>query len=425
MIKCPECGSSFLYKDGFRYTIEGQIQRYLCRSCGFRFSEPKVEFNIRCKVSKTLDPIDNSHKGRVLSSSRTVQESANGLSFLLSEDVCSHNLSSVAKGLNALPLYSSNAKYASKKMKNLSATETKTVAGDINDRVLQYAWQSKKKGLKDTTIKGRVLRLNALRKKGANLDDSNSVETVLATEEWTPANKWHYVQAYAAYTKIMNIQWTKIKVQYEPKQQYTPTRSEVEALISGCGRETATFLQALADTGARCGEMAKLEYPEVDVANLRLYINKPEKGSKSRVMTVSERTIAMIMKLSRKHEPYVFNPRVRSLQSVFARTRERVAEKLQMPNLRNIHFHSMRRFFADQLYKSSRFNTRKVQAKLGHKRLSSTEKYFGDFDADTCTYETARAETIEQAETLRQLGYEPYDTFIENGKAIKLYSRLT
>jgi integrase len=171
--------------------------------------------------------------------------------------------------------------------------------------------------------------------------------------------------------------------------------------------------------------MAKLEYSEVDAENLRIYINKPEKNSRSRAITVHERTIAKIMSLPRKHEPYVFNPKVRTLESVFARSRKRLAIKAQMPNLSKIHFHSLRRFYADQLYKRSQFNTRKVQAKLGHKRLSSTEKYFNDFDSETCTYETERAETIEQAEALRQEGYELYDTFIENGKTVKLYSRLT
>jgi integrase len=96
-----------------------------------------------------------------------------------------------------------------------------------------------------------------------------------------------------------------------------------------------------------------------------------------------------------------------------------------MPNLKLIHFHSMRRFYADQEYKRSHFNTGRVQARLGHKHLSSTEKYFGDFDAENCTYETIRVETIEQAEAARQEGYELYDSFIENGKTVKLYSRLT
>ena len=175
---------------------------------------------------------------------------------------------------------------------------------------------------------------------------------------------------------------------------------------------------------ARCGELCKLEYSEVDAQNLRIYINKPEKRSRARAIPVNERTIARIMSLPRKYETFAFNPNVNTLRSTFERSRRRLAAKLQMPNLLSIHFHSMRRFFADQLYKKSRFNTRKVQAKLGHKRLSSTEIHFGDFDADNCTYETARAETIEQAEKIRQEGYECYDSFVVNGKTVKLYSRL-
>ena len=39
MVVCPECGSSKYYKDGLRPTNEGQIQRFLCRDYGYRFSE--------------------------------------------------------------------------------------------------------------------------------------------------------------------------------------------------------------------------------------------------------------------------------------------------------------------------------------------------------------------------------------------------
>jgi len=38
IIKCPECNSNRSYKDGIRYTRLGEIQRYLCRDCGYRFS---------------------------------------------------------------------------------------------------------------------------------------------------------------------------------------------------------------------------------------------------------------------------------------------------------------------------------------------------------------------------------------------------
>ena len=36
---CPQCGSRRLFKNGMRYTHAGEIQRHLCRECGYTFSE--------------------------------------------------------------------------------------------------------------------------------------------------------------------------------------------------------------------------------------------------------------------------------------------------------------------------------------------------------------------------------------------------
>ena len=38
VVRCPECGSERVYKDGIRYTASGEVQRYLCRDCTYRFS---------------------------------------------------------------------------------------------------------------------------------------------------------------------------------------------------------------------------------------------------------------------------------------------------------------------------------------------------------------------------------------------------
>ena len=40
--KCPKCGSDRLYKTGFHYLQAGPAQRWLCRTCGFRFSEKSI-----------------------------------------------------------------------------------------------------------------------------------------------------------------------------------------------------------------------------------------------------------------------------------------------------------------------------------------------------------------------------------------------
>jgi transposase-like protein len=37
--ECPECHSRKVWKDGLRETNSGFVQRFICRECGFRFSE--------------------------------------------------------------------------------------------------------------------------------------------------------------------------------------------------------------------------------------------------------------------------------------------------------------------------------------------------------------------------------------------------
>ena len=41
--RCPQCNSQLVWKDGLRYTETGTIQRWLCRTCGYRFSDPKLK----------------------------------------------------------------------------------------------------------------------------------------------------------------------------------------------------------------------------------------------------------------------------------------------------------------------------------------------------------------------------------------------
>ncbi len=380
---CPECGSQHTNICGHRdLAYSTDIQRWICKRCGYRFSEKPLQKNSE-------------------------------------------------QSLNTSNALASSAKYALLGAKNLTfqAIVDKAIAGEkttLDTQIIQYIWKEKKRGIANSTIAHRVFRLNVLRNRGTNLDNPDSFLTVLMTEDFSDASKFHYVQAYLSYTKAFKIPFDKPKIQYEPKEQYTPKPYEVTALIQNLGREQAALCQALADTGARIGEMARLLEPEIDAQSRIIYINHPEKGSRARKITVSEQCITLLLSLPKKYSPNVFNPNKRTLQSTFARTRNRIAKKLQMPNLLNIHHHSFRRYFADQTYKKTNFNVRKVQARLGHKRLSSTEKYFGVFDDENCTYETARAYTIEEQEELRQLGYELYDTGIDkDGRTVKLYSRLT
>ena len=52
---CPKCGSKKVWRDGLRFQMfGGQIQRWLCRGCGLRFSDP----NDVQKAKKAFESIE-------------------------------------------------------------------------------------------------------------------------------------------------------------------------------------------------------------------------------------------------------------------------------------------------------------------------------------------------------------------------------
>jgi hypothetical protein len=75
------------------------------------------------------------------------------------------------------------------------------------DNLVNYAWTLKKKGKKENTIKIRVYYLEWLLKKGANLANPTSIETILCTEPMKPAQKFLAVATYKSYCKVMKILW--------------------------------------------------------------------------------------------------------------------------------------------------------------------------------------------------------------------------
>ena len=54
---CPRCKSKKVWRDAFRYSVYGdKIQRWLCRDCGLRFSDPEDVKNSWSNQEKTAQP---------------------------------------------------------------------------------------------------------------------------------------------------------------------------------------------------------------------------------------------------------------------------------------------------------------------------------------------------------------------------------
>jgi len=422
--RCPECGSSLLYKDGLRYTTEGQVQRYLCRTCSYRFSESNVKIHITRKVSKTLDPIDNSHKGRIVSSNRTVQESANGFSFLLSEDVGSHNLSSVAKGLNALPLYSSNAKYASKKAKNLTTTELEKSVGEQTTKtldqqtakglLLQYTWYLQKEGYGENSRYIDCIRM--LANAGANLQDPEHVKEVIAKKDWKNGTKMQACYAYDALTKMLKLTWTMPTYKQEETLPFIPTMKEIDALISGArSHRLAGYLQTLKETYADPTEAVRLRW--IDINENTVTINRPVKNHNPRRIPVSNQLLAMLNMLPKTSE-YIFNTTYTRISDSFQNIRRKVAQNLQNPRILSITLRTFRHFGATMLYAQTR-DILLVKKLLGHKKIENTLKYTQLIQFKDDEYEAATATDLDEAKKLIGAGFE----FVTDMNSIKLFRK--
>jgi hypothetical protein len=170
---------------------------------------------------------------------------------------CMHRFLSRPNSLKTNHRHNVHNQIGALKVKNLAtATETKTVVGDKKGILVEYAWKLKKRGLKENTIKLRTFQLGQLIAKGADLNNPDSVETLLATEEFTHAKKYLLVAAYGSYTKAFKIPWEPIKTNYQPKEPWIPSRELLVAFVHGLGKSTATFCQVAMTTGARRGDFA-------------------------------------------------------------------------------------------------------------------------------------------------------------------------
>ena len=264
-IRCPECSSHRTWRDGLRHTTRREVQRYLCRRCGYRFSEPKIKLNIPSQVLEGSEPVNDLTHDFLTNLDPSLKESVDEFPFFRSEDVGSHKPTLRGKQLNTYRDCISTRRVcvSEREAKNLAKVEplnkrpagaSKQITGDVKERIFQFAWWLKKQGYAETTIKGRVKLLRVLVKRRANLYDPESIKEVIANQSWSPGRKNLAVVAYDSYLKMVKGSWNPPKYKTIKKLPFIPSEEEIDQVIAGSNNKTATFLQLLKETGMRSGE---------------------------------------------------------------------------------------------------------------------------------------------------------------------------
>jgi integrase len=182
----------------------------------------------------------------------------------------------------------------------------------------------KKNGNAPETIETTTRKLTHLSTL-CNIDDPETVKETIANQtKWKNSTKKNMTNVYTYYLKSQNKTWTKPKYTQENTLPFIPTETEIDSLISSAGTKTATLLQILKETGARIGEIEKLQWTHIDQERRTINITA-EKGSNSRILPISLKLIAMLNNIP-KQTNKVFLTDKHTQRITFEKLRRRTAK---------------------------------------------------------------------------------------------------
>ena len=410
IIRCPQCGSEKTWRDGIRYSGFGQVQRYICRRCGYRFSDPEALREIQAKVQGI-------YKG--------ARDSAESNSSGMSE----HVQRILTKSLKSSPNIPSTRQICVTKIKgakNLAAAENQTQAAgiapqqptDVKGKIIEFMWKLKREAYAEATITGYAYILETLLKRGANLYDPENIKDIIAKQDtWSPARKNQVAKAYTAFLKMHGLKWSMPKYKVAQKLPFIPTEEEIDQLIAGCSPQMSTFLQLLKETAARCGEAFILKWTDIDLVTNTVRIT-PEKSSNPRVCKLSNKLAGMLANLPKKSMTVFGYKSKFYMRKTFLKQRKRLAYKLGNPRLLQIHFHTLRHWKATMEYYKTK-DILHVMQLLGHKNIKNTLIYTQLITFQDDDYICKTAKTLTEATQLIEAGFE-YITEMDN---IKLFRK--
>ena len=284
-------------------------------------------------------------------------------------------------------------------------------------KIIEHGFWMQKEGYAESTISRRIRLLGTLVNKGADLKDPESVkETIAKQPNWVTKTKEIAVETYDCLIKSQGLTWKKPIYQSVKKLPFIPTEEELNNLIAGCNKKTATFLQLLKETGMRCGEAFMLQWTDFDFENKTVNIT-PEKGSDPRQLRITMRLIMMLNSLP-QDKPKPFECSHRHFSRTFRIQRKKIASKLKNDRILKIHFHTLRHWKATMEYAKTK-DILHVMKMLGHRNIQNTLLYTQLISFESDQFHSATAKTVLDAQKLIEAGFEYVCEFNE----IKIFKK--
>jgi hypothetical protein len=136
----------------------------------------------------------------------------------------------------------------SKELEIVQVADVPTTANDFTKpptqkgEILQFLWKMKTDNYSEETMEGYGRALETLAKRGADLNNPQSVKETMATQNWSEGTKQNATNAILLYYKYTGITATMPTYKRIDKIPFIPTESEIDQLISATKHQLATFL---------------------------------------------------------------------------------------------------------------------------------------------------------------------------------------
>ncbi len=276
--------------------------------------------------------------------------------------------------------------------------------------------QAQNTGKADNTVKAISYSLKQINK-NADLRNPEQVKTYIATLKVSNATKIKLCFAYDYFCKVNEIEWTKPRYKWERKIPLIPTTTTVDKIISASTRKFATIFTILKETGLEACELARMERKDID--SERGIMNAQGcKGHNSRSFKLKEQTADMLRTYLDTHKGNKPFPSSKTMGDIWRRTRNKLSENLNDPQIKTAQMRNLRHYYATRLYDKTK-DILLVKQRLGHKKIETTMFYtqlitFNDEEEYTCK----TASNVKEATELIENGFQ-YVTEIDGLKLFR------
>ncbi|MDH5595447.1 MAG: tyrosine-type recombinase/integrase [Candidatus Bathyarchaeota archaeon] len=224
-----------------------------------------------------------------------------------------------------------------------------------------------------------------------NLKNPEEVKAYIASLKSGNGYKRNLVWAYNKYCELHKIYWERPIYKAQSKIMRIPTTAELDSLISSAGFINSIKLAISKETGLRPKELSDLKVKDIDIERRTIHPitakhGAPRKLKISNSLTANIETHIQKYKLNTDDKIFVTDSVGYAKQ--YRHHRNRLAKRLNRPELKTIRLYDFRHYYATRLYAKTK-DILLVKQQLGHKRIENTLIYtqltaFNEEEEYTC-----------------------------------------